>query len=170
VRGLILVNLWSFVWSEEIAVARDARRARTLLRSGAWREVARIAVGQGRIGRMVRTKLRSVVGAARGDEDTLAELSDAIDDALGQLRDRRVQTLLLLSLGEPLSEDLRDDGRIDRLAEWPNLQLERIPLEDHIFRPVWAQRHVHSALDGALTRTLRDQRARSPIDVSDRST
>ena len=157
VRGLILVNLWSFVWSEEIAVARDARRARTLLRSGAWREVARIAVGEGRIGRMVRTKLRSAVGAARRDEDTLAALSDAIDDALGQLRDRQVQTLLLLSLGEPLSEDLDDDGRIDRLGEWPNLRLERIPLEDHIFRPVWAQRHVHSALDEALTRTLRDQ-------------
>ncbi len=157
VRGLILVNLWSFVWSEEIAVARDARRARTLLRSGAWREVARIAIGEGRIGRMVRTKLRSVVGAARRDEDTLAALSDAIDDALGQLRDRQVQTLLLLSLGEPLSEDLEEDGRIERLAEWPNLRLERIPLEDHIFRPVWAQRHVHSALDEALTRTLLDQ-------------
>jgi hypothetical protein len=108
---------------------------------------------------MVRTKLRSVVGAARSDEDTLAGLSDAIDDALGQLRDRRVQTLLLLSLGEPLSEDLIDEGRIDRLAEWPNLRLERIPLEDHIFRPVWAQRHVHSALDEALTRTLGDQPA-----------
>jgi pimeloyl-ACP methyl ester carboxylesterase len=157
VRGLILVNLWSFVWSEEIAAARDARRARTLLRSGAWREVARIAVGQGRIGRMVRTKLRSAVGAARRDEGGLAGLSDAIDDALGQLRDRQVQTLLLLSLGEPLGEDLIDEGRIDRLAEWPNLRLERIPLEDHIFRPVWAQQHVHAALDDALARTLGDQ-------------
>jgi len=160
VRGLILVNLWSFIWSEEIAVARDARRARTLLRSGAWREVARIAVGQGRIGRMVRTKLRSVVGAALRDDGASAGLGDAIDEALGQLRARDVQTLLLLSLGEPLGEDLREDGRIDRLAEWPNLQLERIPLEDHIFRPVWAQRHVHNALDGALARTLRDQ----PVD------
>ena len=159
VRGLILVNLWSFVWSEEIAAARDARRARTLLRSGAWREVARIAVGQGRIGRMVRTKLRRAVGAARRDEGALAGLSDAIDDALGALRDREVQTLLLLSLGEPLSEDLIDEGRIDRLAEWPNLRLERIPLEDHIFRPVWAQRHVHAALDEALMRTLGDRPA-----------
>jgi pimeloyl-ACP methyl ester carboxylesterase len=159
VRGLILVNLWSFVWSEEIAVARDARRARMLLRSGAWREVARIAVGEGRIGRMLRTKLRGVVGAARRDEGALVGLGEAIDDALGRLRDRDVQTLLLLSLGEPLSDDLRDDGRIDRLTEWPNLRLERIPLADHIFRPVWAQQHVHRALDEALTRTLGNQPA-----------
>jgi hypothetical protein len=108
---------------------------------------------------MVRTKLRGVVGAARRDEGALVGLGDAIDDALGQLRDRDVQTLLLLSLGEPLSDDLRDDGRIDRLAEWPNLRLEGIPLEDHIFRPVWAQRHVHRALDEALTRTLGDHPA-----------
>jgi pimeloyl-ACP methyl ester carboxylesterase len=162
VRGLILINLWSFVWSEEIAAARDARRAKTLLRSGAWRHVARVAFGEGRIGRMVRIKLRSVAGAARGEGGTLAGLSDAIDGALGRLRERRVQTLLLLSLGEPLGEDFIADGRIDRLAEWPNLRLEQIPIEDHIFRPVWAQRHVHDALDDALARTLDEQTKGAP--------
>jgi pimeloyl-ACP methyl ester carboxylesterase len=154
VRGLILINLWSFVWSEEIAAARDARRARTLLRSGAWRDVARIALGEGRIGRMVRIKLKSVVGAARREGRTLAALSEAIDDALARLRVRDVQILLLLSLGEPLSADFVADGRITRLAEWPNLRLEQIPIEDHIFRAVWAQRHVHGALDDAVARTL----------------
>jgi pimeloyl-ACP methyl ester carboxylesterase len=154
VRGLILINLWSFVWSEEIAAARDARRARTLLRSGAWRDVARIALGEGRIGRLVRIRLKSVVGAARREGSTLAALSEAIDDALGRLRERDVQTLLLLSLGEPLGKDFVADGRIARLAEWPNLRLEQIPIEDHIFRAVWAQRHVHGALDDAVGRTL----------------
>ena len=76
-----------------------------------------------------------------------------------------MQILLLLSLGEPLGEDLVDDGRIDRLAEWPNLRLERIPIEDHIFRPVWAQQHVHRALDEALARTLGDQPGSRPISV-----
>ena len=159
VRGLILINLWSFLWNEDIAAARDARRARALLRSGAWREVARIAAGEGRIGRMLRIKLRGVVDAVRGEEGPLAGLSNTIDDALGQLRDRHVQTLLLLSLGEPLAAELVAERRIDRLAEWPNLRLERIPIEDHIFRPVWAQRHVHRALDDALTRTLGSESA-----------
>jgi pimeloyl-ACP methyl ester carboxylesterase len=153
IRGLILVNLWSFFWSEELAAARDSRRARTMLRAGAWRDVAKIAVSQGRIGRMARTMLRRVI-RRHAREGTLAELGGAIDDALAHLRERDVQTLLLLSEGEPLAEDFGADGRIERLSEWPNLELDRIPIEDHIFRPIWAQRHVHEALDEALDRTL----------------
>ncbi|MGH2852191.1 MAG: alpha/beta fold hydrolase [Solirubrobacteraceae bacterium] len=153
IRGLILVNLWSFFWSEELAAARDSRRARTMLRAGAWRDVAKIAVSQGRIGRMARTMLRRVL-RPHAREGTLGEIGGAIDDALAHLRERDVQTLLLLSEGEPLAEDFGADGRIERLSEWPNLELDRIPIEDHIFRPIWAQQHVHEALDEALDRTL----------------
>jgi pimeloyl-ACP methyl ester carboxylesterase len=154
VQALMLVNLWSFYWTEELAAARDARRAKELLRSGAWRDVARIAVLEGRIGRMIRTKLRNVASGGKRASGHLAEMGVAIDDALAQLRERDVQVLLLLSRGEPLAEDFVADARIDRLAEWPNLQFGRIPLEDHIFRPVWAQQYVHRALDDALRRTL----------------
>jgi pimeloyl-ACP methyl ester carboxylesterase len=153
IRGLMLVNLWSFFWSEELAAARDSRRARTMLRAGAWREVAQIAVSQGRIGRMARTMVRRAL-RPRARDGVLAGLGSAIDDALDRLRDRGVQTLLLLSEGEPLAEDFDADGRLERLPEWPNIELDRIPLEDHIFRPVWAQQHVHEALDRALARTL----------------
>jgi hypothetical protein len=86
----------------------------------------------------------------------------AIDDALAQLRERDVQVLLLLSRGEPLAEDFVADARADRLAEWPNLQFGRIPLEDHIFRPVWAQQYVHRALDDALLRALGTSTAGAP--------
>jgi len=158
VRALILVNLWSFVWSEELAVARDARRARALLRSGAWRDVARIAMEEGRIARLMRTKLRQLSRKGAGGGDLLARIAVETEAILSQLRDTDVQTLLLLSGGEMLAEDLEADGGLDQLRRWPNLRYERIPIDDHIFRPVWAQRHVHEAFDRALVRASDRQR------------
>lgn len=153
VGGVILVNLWPFFWSEEVAAAHDVRRARNMLKAGAWRDVARIATTDGRIGRLARMKLRNVVRTRRRDP-VLAELDHTVDDALDGLRERAVQMLLLLSDGEPLIDDLISEGRMERLAEWPNLCLKRIPIEDHIFRPVWAQQFVHASFDDCLARTL----------------
>jgi len=161
--GLMLVNIWSFFWSEEIAAARDARRARQLLRAGSWREVLEIALTEGRIFRMLRTRAQRLLRRERGDRAVLARLGDTIDSSLGLLRDRDVRTLLLLSLGEPLVEDFETDGRIDRFDEWPNIDLQRIPLEDHVFRPVWAQRQVHETLDAAVERTLADAALRGIV-------
>jgi len=150
VRALILVNMWSFVWSEELAALRDARRAQAMLRSGAWRDVARIATSEGRIGRFARTRLHRLF-APRNVPGTVAAQTDRI---LDRLNERGVQTLLLLSEQEPLAEDFIADGRIERLERWPTLRYERIPIDDHIFRPVWAQRYVNEAFDAALARAI----------------
>ena len=160
VRALILVNLWSFVWSEELAAARDARRARALLRSGAWRDVARIAMEDGRIPRMVRTKVRQLSRSGTRERDVLARIAIETDAILSQLRDADVQTLLLLSGDEMLAEDLEADGHFDQIRRWPNIWYERIPINDHIFRPVWAQRHVHGTFDRALVRACQHQDAK----------
>lgn len=157
VRALILVNLWSFVWSEELAAARDARRARALLRSGAWRDVARIAMEEGRIPRMMRTKVRQLSRNGPRGSDVLERIAVETDAILSRLRDADVQTLLLLSGDEMLAEDLEADGRFDQLRRWPNLWYERIPIDDHIFRPVWAQRHVHGTFDRALVRACQHE-------------
>jgi len=149
VRALILVNLWSFVWSEELAAARDARRARVLLRSGAWRDVARIALEEGRIPRMMRTKVRQLSRKRAGGGDLLARIAIETDAILSQLRDADVQTLLLLSGGEMPAADLEADRELDRFRRWPNIRYERIPIDDHIFRPVSAQRHVHETFSTA---------------------
>ncbi len=150
VRALILVNLWSFVWSEELNVQRDARRAQVMLRSGAWRDVARIAITERRIGRFARTKLRRLIVPSNASEAVAAQT----DRILDELSERDIQTLLLLSEGEALAEDFIAAGRIERLERWPTLRYERIPIEDHIFRPVWAQRYVHNAFDAALARFM----------------
>ena len=154
VRALILVNLWAFVWSEELAAARDARRAQALLRSGAWRDVARTAVSEGRIGRLARTRLRQLVTLHHPEGDIYSSVAAQTDRILDELNDRDVDTLLLLSEKEPLADDFLSRGPSELLTRWPTLRYERIPIDDHIFRPIWAQRHVHEAFDAALGRAL----------------
>jgi pimeloyl-ACP methyl ester carboxylesterase len=151
VRGLVLINMWTFFWSEDGAAAHDVRRARTMLREGGWREVARIARSDGRIGRLARAKLRSLL---RGRTAAPASPGEAIDGALERLREHGVETLLLLSDGEALLDELTRLGRLERVERSPELSFERIPIKDHIFRPVWAQEHVHRRLDAALARVL----------------
>ena len=70
------------------------------------------------------------------------------------MRDRGVQMTLALSLNEPLFEDFVADGLTGRLAEWPNVHLERMPTMEHVFRSPVSQRMAHEVLDGALARTL----------------
>jgi alpha-beta hydrolase superfamily lysophospholipase len=151
VCGLLLINLWFFFWSEEIASQRDAQQARIMLREGRWREVAEIALSDGRISRMARTRVRSWL--QRGSHEEV-DRPDQIDASLDLIRDRRVRTLLLLSDGEAMTDFLRETGRIDRLERWPNIELARIPIADHIFRPHWAQRLVSDALDRGLEAIL----------------
>jgi pimeloyl-ACP methyl ester carboxylesterase len=151
VRGLVLINIWTFFWSEQRAAAHDMRRARTLLRTGAWRELAQIATSEGRLGRLARAKLRTVL---RRREAAPLEPGAAIDAALERLGGRGVETLLLLSEGEALADELTRLGRIDSIGNSPNLSFERIPIKDHIFRPVWAQQHVHRRLDAAIARVV----------------
>jgi hypothetical protein len=69
------------------------------------------------------------------------------------LSGRGVARLLLLSLGEPIAQDIIDAG-LDTEQPWPGVTLERIPINDHGFRPVWAQRFVHEALDRGLERAI----------------
>jgi hypothetical protein len=74
--------------------------------------------------------------------------------ALDTLRDREVETLLLLGESEPFLTQLRRAGVLDQLERWPNLTFERVPSRDHMFRALWLQRAVHDALDRGVQRAL----------------
>jgi pimeloyl-ACP methyl ester carboxylesterase len=164
VSGLLLLNLLAFFWSPELGALRDARRARALLQQREVGTVLRIlATDRWRMTRMLLLKLRGGLAPGRSDESQ-ARLRSAVVAALDQMRDRGVEVLLLLSLAEPLFDDFVADGLIDRLAEWPNLHLDQIPTNDHLFRPRWSQRYVHDALDEALARTLAKSSKRPAAD------
>jgi pimeloyl-ACP methyl ester carboxylesterase len=160
VRGLLLVNLLAFFWSEDFGAMRDARRTRALLRERDLGTIARIvATDRWRLARMARVLVRRARGGARrGEAESPA---GDIVGVLEHLREHDVETLLLLSLGEPLYDDFVAFGLLERLAEWPNLSLERIPTAEHVFRSAWSQIYIHEALDAALARTLADETSRT---------
>jgi hypothetical protein len=75
---------------------------------------------------------------------------DELDRALDQLRDAEQRIQLMFSSNEPLYEELRDEGRLDRLDRWPNVGVELIAGNVHTLRSADSQRSAHEALDRAL--------------------
>jgi hypothetical protein len=154
VHGLLLLNLLAFYWTPELGAVRDSRRARALLHERELGTVLRIiATDRWRITRMVLTKLRSL-RSHRREADDKERLTSEVIEVLDAMRESGVQVSLALSLNEPLFEDFVAEGLIERLGEWPNLHLERIPTMEHVFRSPASQRMAHEVLDGAVARTL----------------
>jgi pimeloyl-ACP methyl ester carboxylesterase len=155
IQGALLINLLAFNWTEELGAVRDSRRARALLQEREVATVLRIiATDRWRITRMVLTKLRGLRLRRRHEPHGQPRLVSEVTTLLDGMRDRGVEMTLALSLNEPLFEDFVADGLIERLGEWPNLHLERIPTMEHVFRSPLSQRYAHATLDGALARTL----------------
>jgi pimeloyl-ACP methyl ester carboxylesterase len=154
IHGLLLLNLLAFHWTEELGAVRDSRRARALLQEREVASVLRIiATDRWRISRMLVTKLRGL-GRQRRAPGAETALVSEVTTLLDGMRDRGVHMTLGFSFNEPLFEDFVADGLIERLGEWPNLHLERIPTMEHVFRSPVSQRHAHATLDGALAWTL----------------
>jgi hypothetical protein len=150
VRGVLLINLWAFFWSDQLALSRDRRNARKMLSSRSWAEIVRIAMGRGRIGRIAG--MRAALAAAWPDFGRL--YTDRVGDALDTLHSHAVETTLLFCHNEPLYDDYFAGDWSKQLDRWPNVTLGRIPIEDHMFRPIWAQRYVHEQLDQAIQRAV----------------
>ena len=160
VDGLLLLNMLAFNWTPELGALRDARRTRALLQHGEVGTVLRIAAqDRWRITRMVSTKLRAAASLRRPASRPPPASSEVVA-ALDGLRDRDIRILLLLSAGEPLYDDFAADGLIERLGEWPNLTLERIATNEHVFSLIASQRRAHELLDAAVARMLLERARR----------
>ncbi len=157
IAGILMINLYSFYWSEALVEEREPRVLLTAFRTHAWKRVLRRDVPAERVKSAVRNMgprpLRSL--SRRSVEDGQRE---RIEQALDRLRDQGTEALLLLSQSEVLHDQLVRQGFIDRLDRWPNLAIEQIPSRDHMFRALWLQNHVHESLDRALDRVLTAQR------------
>ena len=153
VEGALLINLFSFHWSEELVAERDTDVALHAIRGMGWRRLARGDVKSAQVRRVLAGLRPRRLRDRRAHPVETAE-SALVDQALDTLRDRDIGVLILLSQAEPLYAQFERQGRLDRLDRWPNLTLERYPSRDHMFRAPWVQRSVADALDRSLFRIL----------------
>lgn len=149
VRGLLLVNLAAFVWTRELVAERGRRRALAVALRGSDAgalngELLRRGLVHARPDRAWRLLRRSAERAQRRE----------VTEALDTLRERDVDTLLLLGRSEGLLRQLERQGFTRRLQRWPNLTLDMLPSEDHLLRAAGHQRRAGAALDEALSRMV----------------
>jgi hypothetical protein len=127
----------------EIKLARHIELGRTLLgraRSVPARVYGRIAAP------------RRGAEAARQPGARQPGASGPIEDLFDQLRARDQRGLLLFTGKEVLRGELTDNGVLDRMDRWPNLELalRGTSADTHTLTPVWLQRQVHALVDGVL--------------------
>jgi len=156
------VNPGVLVWDTAIEAERDARKVRKLARPHIWRKILRggfsLREGWAVLRALVTQPLRARrAGAAPEDpEEEVATHGERVDELLDALEDRGVRVDLVLTADEPVGDELRRDGQLDRLERWPGLTVTLLPgtVRAHTLRPTQLQRAVSDLLDRSLDREL----------------
>ncbi|MDQ6745081.1 MAG: alpha/beta fold hydrolase, partial [Actinomycetota bacterium] len=162
VAAALLINLYAFTWSATLVAERDRRAAARALRGGFAERLRSGGFRRELLIRGIRSFKpgRAHLLARRNERAQAPQVATTLD----HLRDQDTQILFLLGKREPLYGQLEHQGHLSHLDRWPNVTVERIPLQDHIFRALWSQRFVHERLDAALDRLLA-QRPVAPAGV-----
>jgi pimeloyl-ACP methyl ester carboxylesterase len=153
IAAALTVNLFPVFWSPELHDEWETRKVVTSLRGRGWRRLARGDFDLAELRRALRS-IRPVRLVAEREGASYIEHSDRLDRILDGLRDQDSDVLLLLGRGEPLYYQFVRERRLERLAQWPNVALERISSADHSFRALSVQQEVKGAFDRALDRVL----------------
>jgi|GEM_PF-758804 len=174
---VIMLNPRSLIWDEWVYAVRRTRELRKrLLLASTWRRVLRgeitparhletaraLASRATRLPRRLRQRLS---GSPREEADRGAAVARMFD----RLRDRDQRALLLFTGSEPLHAELAAKGVLERLDEWPNLDMfvRGTSADTHTLTPLWLQRQVHELVDSALEAELRrPPNARDADDVA----
>lgn len=153
VEAMVLLNPAALVWDPELGTSRELRRAATQwswekVRKGITAERLRVLLAIG------VSAVRRAVGQVRASTGGPPSVDAQIDATLERVRRTDKPLSIIFAAREPLAQELRRSGRMARLESWPNVTVQSIPVNDHTFRPVRIQTHVHAALDDALRRQL----------------
>lgn len=152
VSGVMMMNPRVLVWSPALGPRRDLRK---LLTGRPSLAMLRRAGTGARVSALLRWLAQTPVRVLRRlwtRESPELVTGQRIDTELADMMRSGRRVLLLFSDGEPLHDELKRTGRMERLAAAPNVVIEHVPVRDHTVRPVWAQRLLHQALDRALAR------------------
>ena len=154
VVAAVMVNLYAFLWSSELVAERDRRNTVSVIRGGLIKRITDRGLTREEVGRVLRSVRsgRIRIGGKRSVEQRETPMIDAILDGL---RDSGTDATFVLSHGEPLYDQFVREGRIEQLYRWPNLRIERLATSDHMFRDLYAQQSVRTALSAELDRILR---------------
>jgi len=153
VVSVVMLNPRALVWDEfEYAVRRTQELRERLLRGSTWRKVLRGEITPARhmeTAKAIAARARERVIPGAGREKQEPRPVDALFDGL---RDRGQRVLMLLTGREPLREVLTDGGLLERLENWPNMEvvLTGTSADTHTLTPPWLQREVSGLIDREL--------------------
>jgi Serine aminopeptidase, S33 len=161
VVGMVLLNPVVIIWERGVSAARDMRRVFT---ERSWRLLRKNATPK-----RLRAVLALVTSAPRRSIDRLRStiagapsIRAQSDGVLERLLASGKQVTMAFAVREPLPDELVRGGWWERLEGAPQIDLRRVPVNDHTFRPTVMQAQVHAALDDALAASERAAEAGAP--------
>jgi pimeloyl-ACP methyl ester carboxylesterase len=152
----VAINPRILAWDPAIMARRNGNIVNKVLERGSWQ---RLLNGETTPGRMLELGRAAAAEAPRAARRYASRLLGArqrdpwmeqLDGLFDQLRAARTRFVLAFAGDEPEFDELKADGVLDRLDEWPNVELAALPGEDHTLRPIAAQRALHRFLDREL--------------------
>jgi alpha-beta hydrolase superfamily lysophospholipase len=180
VAAVVMLNPRTLVFDEWRHTIRRTRLLRAkMTRAATWRKVLRgeiklarhIELGRTLLGRVRSAPTRAygrIAALRRGDETARQPgtrqpgtrqpgAREPIEDLFDALRNRDQRGLLLFTGKEVLRRELTENGVLDRIDRWPNLELalRGTSADTHTLTPVWLQRQVHALVDRVLEDELR---------------
>ena len=161
VRRVVLTNAGALSWRQGLTSEREARKFDRIFESRWRRRLLSGGVSFTQLLIFLRSLLRRaallpqrVWGLFKRRHGGAVGISFAAE--FERLRRLETKLTMAFSADEPLADELRSVGILSRLGEWPDIDIETLPGEDHTLRPISAQIAVASLLDRELDRALVD--------------
>lgn len=156
VVAALAVNPRIMVWDPAILARRNAFVVREVLELGAWQRILNGQTTPGRVLEIGRAAAAEAPRAARRYANRLRGVRqrepwvEGLEGRFDQLREARTRLVLAFAGDEPEYDELKAEGVLERLDQWPNVVLADLPGDDHTLRPIAAQRAFHRFLDREL--------------------
>lgn len=162
IAGVGLINLFSFDWTPTLGSERARRATIRALRGDLWKKLRHGDRRRAAVTRSLRTlsNIRALEQTRRAQK----EQASRVGGELETLDARGCEVALLIGRNEPLAEELRSFGVLERLPGWQRIRLQEFGWEDHAVRALASQRLVGTLLDDLLAR-VRTTGATAPPSV-----
>jgi pimeloyl-ACP methyl ester carboxylesterase len=149
IRAAILLNPRLLFWDPEAERRRILERAaRGLVHWKDWLRVVRGGIQRADLKRAVKTVLRGF--PADADSIGVPAFPDTLNQAWQVIKRQQTRLTFLFTEGEPLLREMEDQGQLPSRSN-PLVNCIRIgPQAGHTFRPQWAQKLAHEAIDREL--------------------